>query len=225
MGLETAARDRIPRQARGRRRRERFLAAAERLLRSKGFEEITIADIVREARSSVGSFYHLFETKEAIVPLLYARYDERITEHSERIFVPERWRGKDLAHRAGRLIRYAVRGYRQNRGLIRALALHARSHAQDLTKLQLGRRATLYDRATQLLLACRDEIAHADPEAAVRLGLFFVGTACRDKILFDRAPHPRSIVCEDRELASELTRAFLAYLGSSPRKRRTHHVV
>jgi len=178
---------------------------------------------VREARSSVGSFYHLWETKEAIVPLLYARYDERITRISERIFEPERWRGKDLQHRVGRLIRYAVRKYRQNRGLIRALAMHARSHSQELTTLQLSRRATLYDRATQLLLACRAEVQHANPEAAIRLGLFFVGAACRDKILFDRAPHPRSIDCDDRQLASELSIAFLAYLESSNRNRKVHH--
>lgn len=204
-----------PQQARGRRRREKLLAAAERLLRKGGFEDITIADIVREARSSVGSFYHLFETKETIVPLLYARYDERVTTLSERILEPQRWQGRDLRYRATRLVRYAVRVYRQNRGLIRALALHARRHSQDLTALQLGRRATLYDRAAQLLLDCRSEVAHPNPEAAIRLGLLFVGAACRDKILFERAPHPRSVDCDDRELASELTTAFLAYLQSS----------
>ena len=47
------------------------------------------------------------------------------------------------------------------------------------------------------------------------VGLFFVASACRDKILFGGAPHPRSITSDDRSLARELTRALLSYLTTS----------
>ena len=111
-----------------------------------------------------------------------------------------------------RIVRIAVRGYRRERGLIRALALHARSHPEQITSHQRRHRGWLYDRITELLRERRDEITHPSPAAAIRLGLLFVGAACRDKILFADAPHPRSVDCDDAELAAELTRAFLAYL-------------
>lgn len=203
---------RAPVRARGQRTRERILAASEHLLRRKRLEDLTIRDIVEAAEVSVGSFYHLFGARDAIVAPLYARYDARVTAGAARALNPARWRGRSLGHRASRIVRYGVRLYRIEGGLIRALALHARGHGQPVTSDQHDHRAALYDQLAALLLECRDEITHPDPEAAVRLGLFFVAAACRDKILFGDAPHPRSITCDDRALAVELTRALLGYL-------------
>lgn len=214
----------IRRQARGRRTRERILAATERLLRDRHLENLTVGQIVREARSSIGSFYHLFGAKEALVAPLYARYDRRLTEGAERVLAPARWRGRRLAYRVERIVRYAVRLYRHERGLMRALTLHARSHPEAVTALQHAHRARLYDRVADVLLACRDEMAHEHPESAVRVGLLFVGAACRDKILFGDAPHPRSIVSDDRSLAMELSRAVLAYLRAPEDAKASTHV-
>ena len=79
----------VPRQARGRRTKERILAATERLLREKLFEDISVEEIVREAGSSVGSFYHLIGAKDSLIAPLYGRYDTRITEGAERALEPE----------------------------------------------------------------------------------------------------------------------------------------
>jgi len=203
---------RVPRQTRARDTRARILAAAEALLRNRRFEDITIGEIVSEANSSVGSFYHLFESKEAIVGPLYARYDERITERSVRLLARARLRHRSLGDRVRWIVRYAVRLYRNERGLLRTVALHARSHAEDVTAEQQDHRATLYDSLASLLLECRHEVAHPDPEGAIRLGLFFVAATCRDKILFGDAPHPRSITINDRNLSAELASALLSYL-------------
>ena len=135
-----------------------------------------------------------------------------------------RWRGRDLEYRVGRIVRYSVFLYRHEGGLIRALALHARNHPEQVTAGQKQRRATLYDRLTDLLLECRDEITHPNPETAIRLGLFFVAATCRDKILFADAPHPRSLALDDRSLATELTSAFLAYTQADRPRKDTDHV-
>ena len=201
---------REPRQARGRETRDQILGAAEALLRTRTLEEITIGDIVREADASVGSFYHLFESKEAIIAPLYQRYDERITAETERIFRRARRTSRTMEARVVWLVRYAVRGYRRDRGLLRAMALHARK--SDVTIEQHVHRSRFYERLAELLLEFKGEIPHSDPGQAIRLGLFFVAAACREKILFGNAPHPRSLRMGDRALADGLARALLAYL-------------
>src|SRR5690606_36160352 len=62
------------RQARSRRTQEKLLAAAERLLARRVLDSLTVADIAGEAGVSVGAFYARFEGKQALVPLLGARY-------------------------------------------------------------------------------------------------------------------------------------------------------
>lgn len=203
---------RAPRQERGRRTRERILCATERLLRTKRLEDLGVQEIVRQAGSSVGSFYHLFGSKDALVGPLYARYDARITDGARRVLDPSRWRNRPLAHRASRLFRYAARLYRRDRGLMRSLVLHARCHPGEVTSQQRRHRRGFYDLVTDLFLERRHEITHPDPPAAVRLALFVVGSALREKILFGDAPHPRSVELDDRFLAEELTHVFLAYL-------------
>src|SRR5437867_10691217 len=66
----------LPAQARSRETIERFAQAAERLLRTRPFEEITVQEIVRRARRPIGSFYARFSTKEALLPFLYRRYHQ-----------------------------------------------------------------------------------------------------------------------------------------------------
>ncbi|MGF1598433.1 MAG: TetR/AcrR family transcriptional regulator [Acidimicrobiales bacterium] len=46
--------------------RERILAAADRLLRYRGYEAVGVADICREAEVRKGSFYHFFDSKAAL---------------------------------------------------------------------------------------------------------------------------------------------------------------
>jgi hypothetical protein len=110
-----------------------------------------------------------------------------------------------------------MRLYRRNRGLMRALALHARTKPGVLSPVQERNRLALSDRAARLLLDARSEIRHSDPELAARQGIFFVLAACRDKILFSEAPHPKLLPVDDRKLARELSRALVAYLAFEPR--------
>ncbi|GJM44630.1 MAG: hypothetical protein DHS20C21_14720 [Gemmatimonadota bacterium] len=203
---------RSPTQARARRTRDRLIDATERLLQQRRFEDVSVGDIVSEAGASVGSFYHLFESKEAIVPLVYARYGERLDRDSQAFLDPERWNGVSLLERSTRIIRVGVLLYRRNQGLMRTVALHARSRSNAVTEEQHTQRATFYDRLADVFLACRTEITHPDPDAAVRFGLFVVAATCRDKILFADAPQARSLQLDDRALANELARVFVSFL-------------
>ncbi len=65
---------RAPRQARGRARVERILAAAAELFGTVGYEATTTNAIAERARTSIGSIYQFFPNKQAILQALADRY-------------------------------------------------------------------------------------------------------------------------------------------------------
>ena len=75
---------RAPRQERGQRRVEQILDAAEAAFAEFGVGDSTMQVIADRAESSIGSLYHFFPNKEAIVEALGARYAETIRQTNER---------------------------------------------------------------------------------------------------------------------------------------------
>src|SRR5271156_2267449 len=47
--------------------RERILAAAARLFRVRGFEDVTVSEVMKEAGLTHGAFYGHFPSKEALI--------------------------------------------------------------------------------------------------------------------------------------------------------------
>lgn len=50
------------------------------LLRQKGFEEVTITDIVKKANVGIGTFYHYYESKMDLFSYLYRDVDKRFRD-------------------------------------------------------------------------------------------------------------------------------------------------
>jgi AcrR family transcriptional regulator len=65
-----------PSQDRSRLTAERFLAAAFKLLETRTFEELSVADLAREAGRSVGAFYQRFGSKDDFLAVLLTSYFE-----------------------------------------------------------------------------------------------------------------------------------------------------
>lgn len=55
--------------------RQKLLKVSLRLIQEKGFDNVKIEDICRQADASVGSFYHHFKNKAGIVVALYSDVD------------------------------------------------------------------------------------------------------------------------------------------------------
>jgi AcrR family transcriptional regulator len=205
-----------PRQLRSEETLQRLLSATERLLAQRHFEHISIHDILAESGVSVGSFYARFRRKEDLLPHLYEEYSNDLRARMANDTAPARWAGVRLAPRIQALVAQAVAAYRERRGLLRAVALLARSRPKVVGKSALREREDQYRAAGTLLLACRDEVKHPEPARAVDAGILCVLAACRDKILFAEAPHPASVDLSDEQLALELARVLHAYLTTPP---------
>lgn len=60
------------------RRRDEFLDVAERLLATKGYEAMSVQDVLRESRTSKGAFYHYFDSKPALLEAVVERMADRV---------------------------------------------------------------------------------------------------------------------------------------------------
>jgi len=200
-----------PRQARSRETLDRILDAAEALVAEKGFEDATVADIVRRADSSVGAFYTRFRDKEGLLYALYERYLEQATATADDALDPARWGDTALPEMLGAVVGFLVSIYREQAGLIRAFVLRNRTDASFRARQE---RLSHYvaEKLAAVLLAHRDAIAHPDPERAVGFGLSMVFATIEDAVLFGET-RSRALAMSDDDLAAELTRAYLAYLG------------
>jgi len=65
-------------------RRNEILDVAQRLVYTKGYEQMTIQDILDDLKISKGAFYHYFDSKGALLEALI----ERTLEEVERILMP-----------------------------------------------------------------------------------------------------------------------------------------
>jgi len=60
-------------------RRDAFLDAAQSLIQSKGYEQMSIQDVVDELDASKGAFYHYFDSKEALLAAVVDRMVDAAT--------------------------------------------------------------------------------------------------------------------------------------------------
>ncbi len=204
---------RPPQQARSRETLDRILDAAESLVAEKGVDDTPISEIVRRAGSSVGAFYTRFADKHALVHSLYDRFYEQAIATADDALDPERWEGASVRELLSSVLHFLVDIYRSQRGLMRAFALRTHTHP-DFQARQERVSHHVNERLSALLLARRDEIRHPDPAAASAFGLMIVFSALESAILFGEMRS--SLALSDEALATELTRTFLAYLGSQP---------
>lgn len=201
-----------PAQKRSRETMDRFAEALEALLRTRTFEEISIHDIIRRSGRPIGSFYARFGSKEALLPLLYQRYHERLEQVFRTRLERVKWDDLDLHQTVLKMVEFLVGLYDEDRGLIRAVALFARTRPDALPADVVPHRRRIYDLPVQILTHHREQIAHADPEDAIRFGIFMVSSVARDKILFGDAPHARITPINRQSLRRELSRALHSYL-------------
>jgi AcrR family transcriptional regulator len=210
--MTTANAVRPPKQLRSQQTLDRILDATERLLLDREFDELSLAEIVRASRTSVGSFYNRFRDKRALLSGLYDRYDaglpDRILEWRMRQGEPP----ADLVRTAGWITRYLIDTFQGRRHLLRALALHVRNHPEEVDAPTRERRAMQHSFLSEALLGHRDQILHAEPERAVQAAVFGAASICRERILFSEGAHADATQQSNAQLLQDVTRMVIGLL-------------
>ena len=202
---------RPPRQSRSQESLERILDAAEIEVSERGFEQATVADIVRRAKSSVGSFYARFGEKDALLRCLHDRFNAEAVATTDAVLDPARWGRTPVGQILSTTIPFLVDVYRQRCGLMRAFIIRATADPEFAERCSpLSRHLTA--KLTELLLTRRDEIRHAEPRLACEIALQAVLSTLDMATLFHGAEwNGRAL--SDPMLGDELTRLFAGYLG------------
>ena len=176
-----------------------------------GFDNVSIAALVREASSSVGGFYGRFQDKDGLLLALHERLIQEIDARVTAFEIPGRFDGATLREIVRACVRELVTVYRERRWLF--LAFTARSIGnEELWKRGMSFRASVIDRFAALVLRRRDQIAHPEPELAAELGAQMV-FALMDQAVILGELRVGGEPLPDERVAEELERSFLAYLG------------
>lgn len=196
----------------------RILEATTELLNEKRFEEISVAEIARRAGSSVGAFYARIKNKDALLDCLDELYAREMMSLTRSLADPARWRGASLEEILSGCVAGLIRYHRERRGLIRALVLRARVRMERRFSERTRRMNATASSLRSLLASRASRMPHPDPDRALAFGFTMILTALREYVLFPEGPAAMSPLSDD-ELRAELTRAWMAYLGTGSARR------
>jgi AcrR family transcriptional regulator len=202
-----------PKQERSQRTLDRLVEACEGLLRVKPFEAISVAELARAGRSSVGAFYGRFPGKDSLLDFLDARGEREVLRAWDGYFAKENWKDISAEEVIRRFVEFSVRSHRSRKGIVRALFLRLRANpTREIASRTKRLNRRVIEGLKGLLLERRSEIRHPRPERAIAFGLVMVVTTIRERVVFeDLDLYPERL--RDEELVEELVRAFTSYLG------------
>jgi len=198
-------------QARSRLTLHRLLSATQALLEHGDLEAATVPAIAEAAGVSVGVVYRRFPNKDALIRVVYERFFSVYGEQNRVRLQTIATLDRPLAEVARGIIAGMTRGYREHRGLLRALTRYARTHRDPEFREMADKmnrdavRAIVY-----LLIRHRQQIAHPEPEKAIELGLLVIAATLRTILLDEETRHG---VREPDDLEEEMVRLFFGYLG------------
>jgi AcrR family transcriptional regulator len=200
-----------PKQRRSLDTLNRLLEAAEALIDEKGLADVSVPEIAARAGSSVGGFYARFRDKAELLRALEERFFAQKERRVEELALPERWQGASLPEIVRVCMDELVGTFRLREPLIRAFLLRA-AHDAELVGVALRFRRRTSERIGALLLTRREEIAHPEPALAIDVGVQLAFALMHECALFGEV-RAAGRTLSDCELAAELTRIVLGYLG------------
>jgi len=201
-----------PRQDRSRDTQLRYVEAAQRLLaRGKSFAEISVAELAKEANSSVGSFYSRFRDKDALLHVLQIELNREGSATAVETFRIGREVKLPLEVLIRGFVALAVGYYRQQQGLRRALLV------EMCNNRELRTRATelSHETCAGLVELLTERFPHARarmPEVVDIAHRMVYGVLDQNLLFADGSPTGHEV--SDGKLVAALTVAVHAYLDA-----------
>jgi AcrR family transcriptional regulator len=205
---------RPPQQDRSQKTLDRILDAAEKLIDERGFENVTVNDIVNEAKSSVGAFYARFQNKDACFHALHERFTAESLATADSSLDPARWEGASVETIVTAAVAFMVANYRERRGLRRTIVLKNateplfRERSRAISVHVIGKLKALFE-------ARSEDLTHSDIEVASEMCHRILFSTLDQRTLYgDENPTDADI--DDETLTRELAKAVVAYLTRTP---------
>ena len=208
---ETAHAIKAPCQQRSRDSQERILRAAEALIKSKGFEALTTAEVVRRSRTSIGTLYARFGDKTALLHAVQDRVQAREEAVMRAQLAKVDWGCLTLEASVRRLLEIKQEATEGDGRLFEAFVVHG---ATDPVLRAQGYRhkATVEELEVEVLMRHAGEIGHADPEDAARVASRLAQAAQEEYVQRSLSGVSLPAVAPPELLLQRLAEVIIAYL-------------
>lgn len=191
----------------------RIAAALEELLKSKHFEQVTMAELAASAGITPGAIYRRFAAKEALLPHVFERYREELTLWLSRVTAERLTDGSaSLEAALARLVAETLACFRANRHIFRTVHLYGRLHPE----IAPGGAAGVNDDFAPVGALIRRFAARPEAEtagAAQLIGHVLV-SACVERALYPDQMPARGVAAADPDFCRGLAAMFAAWLKS-----------
>ena len=205
-----------PCQERSRDSLERILRTAESLIRTKGFEALTVAEVVRRSHTSIGTFYARLHDKTALLHAVQERVHGR-----EEMQIRDRigkvdWDALSLEETVHELVEIKRAVTHGNEKLLEAFVVHG---ATDPVLRQRGYRykASIESLEVEVLMRHAAQIGHEDPESAARVASRLWQAAQEENVQRSQSGVTFGGAVPQDLLIQKLPEVVIAYLRSPDR--------
>jgi len=201
-------------QARSRATRDKIVADFEQLLRTKSFENISVAELAQHAGVSVGAVYRRFENKDSLIPVIFELYQDRLMEW---VASEGRIEAADDATLRDVLRIIVNKGWaflQREAHILRAAHLCARTKPEAVGDDDLWRswEEASYASFPPLLAAFPDEVKRRDTDAAARMVTYFMSAFFLEKALYPDEPPAAGLALSETVFLREAADILFGYL-------------
>jgi len=203
-------RGRLPaKQERSRKTHDALVRAARRLMATRTFDSLSVADIAASAECSVGVFYQRFKDKDGLFRELIAAM---IAETREGLLTLYRDHHGDRV--IAELVKYAVANFRKNAGLLRAAI------QKGMDDERFWQPIREYGHFAASLFVERLEQSQGRLSASRKIRIRFAFQMLYGMLINSLIHSPGPLKLNDDAFVIELTRAFRILLedGHGPRR-------
>ena len=202
-----------PKQARSEKTLYRLLQAAEGLIAEKGLAGLSIPEVARRAKSSVGGFYARFRDKNELLRALEERHFKHLSEHLDAVADTARWENADAAQIVRGAVDELVDVTSYHRQMM--VAFLYRSIQDPVMREDAIRfRREVEERVRALLLAHCDDFDHPEPGLAIDLGIQTAFAVMQQHVLIG-VTYAGGRELSEQELKDEISNMFMRYVGIS----------
>jgi AcrR family transcriptional regulator len=204
-----------PKQERSKETQEKLLSALDELLKSKFFEQISIRDIAEKAEVSPGTVYRRFKNKEALLPILYERFDSDLCLWADTI-----WNKKtldsynNLRDRIHFVITEHIRFYKYHAHILRTLYLYIRLNGElSLPNLE-AKRTSIYEIILNPIWQLQgNKSANQDGHQTARFLVLTMLSTLNERFLFEDYRPSKLLMLSEENFIEELTEIMTTRLS------------
>lgn len=196
-------------QNRSRAKQAALITAGIRMLESRDYHSLSIAELTAANGVSVGTFYARFSCKDAFFDAVQTQVFADVEAEARTLFAPEAWAGRDAADVIAAFVAFLAGLVRRHRGVIHA--------ALQREAVQPGAWTPIRQSGAAIAAPFQEVLAPKLPHLAPAVRSARIGFALQmlyGTLINTLLHEPGPLGLHDARLTRELQGALCAYLGA-----------